>query len=798
MSTEVPPCGPLNAKIAFVGEAPGEHEVRTGIPFSGPSGHLLNQMLQSVGINRSECYFTNVMRIRPNGNDFSQFYLEPRRLNPSIVLQEGIRRLHNELESCSANIIVALGAEPLRALSGKRGIDKWRGSVLNCQIGETTTRKLCSTYHPAYVLRLYESRPVVELDLARARDESDFSGLKKPTIDFSIRPSFPAVLEYLNQRPKRIAFDLETTQSRVRCLALSSGKGQAICIPFVKNATAPQIGSSHLVFGGYGYKPEGLDWNYWREEEEYEILKALDKLFQDPSVEKVAQNAPFDISVLEKEFGFVFRGPILDTMLMHHCVYPELPKGLDFLASIYTKYPYYSDYDASVDDQVWTYNSYDAAVTFEVAEAVEKELAESNLLEFYQNHIQPTSLALTRAQNRGVLIDQVERTKQLEQVTAELKVLTTNLQQKAENPTFNPSSPKQVGQLLYGKLRLPTEFNHKTGQPTTGKDAMEALARKNPGQSSLFEMLQKHSSLDTVRTSFLSKQLKEDSRIYTSFNTAGTVTGRLSSGEGFWLPASTNLQNIRKPSNGNDRRCFRADEGFILVKADLSQAEFRIVVWLAKIERLIREYKENPRFDCHRWVGSLIYRVPEDKVTSAQRDLSKNGVYGGNYAMAPITAARTYKLPFTVAKFILEEYRRAIPEIPEWWKTVDARLLSTRTLVNPFGRRRVFFGRADPDMFRAGYSHSAQSIVADVINRALSLADEIFNPEEAQILLQVHDEIVVQVKKRFEAKYIKILKTLMEYPIQFEGVSEPLVIPADVKVGPNWLDVKEFKGEEQK
>lgn len=793
MSIEVPPTGPTNAKIAFVGEAPGKDEIRAMQPFVGPTGQMLNQMLSSVGIDRRQCYLTNVVRERPDGNDFGKFYFDTKRTKPTPLLEASIQRLKDELVSIRPNVIVALGAEPLRAITGHRSITNWRGSILRSLEGI----KLIPTYHPAYVLRVYEARPIVELDLRRVVEESLSIHTLLPRVNFTTRPTCNQVLQYLEKRPKRIAFDIETTQNFVRCLGLSDAIGSAICIPFVRNATQPKIGSTILPFLAEGYGSNsarvGLNWNYWSEEEEREILNATQKLFEIKDIEFVAQNAPFDTTVLESQLGLQVRGRILDTMLMHHCVYPELPKGLDFLASIYTRYPYYSDYDASNDEQVWTYNCYDAATTFEVSEVLDNELEEGGLAEFYESHIQPTSLAMTRTQNRGVLIDTVERSKQLETITEDITKLTSSIRQMVNDPSFNPSSPKQVGIFLYQKLKLPVVRNHKTGQPTTGKDAMESLARKHTEHEALFNALQKHSSLETVRSGFLSKQLGVDNRIFTSFNTAGTTTGRLSSSESFWLGASTNLQNIRKPSNGADRRCFIADKGFLLLKADLSQAEFRIVVWLAKIERLIREYKENPNFDVHTWVASLIYRKDKKDVKKHERDIAKNGVYGGNYSMAATTAARTYKLPLQVARFVLDEYRKAIPEIPTWWETVKRCLLSTRTITNPFGRRRLFFGRCDDDMFRAGYSHSAQSIVADVINRAISLADEIFDPSEAQILLQVHDEILVQVKETLVRKYSELLRRLMEYPIYFEGVSEPLIIPADIKIGPNWLDVKELK-----
>jgi DNA polymerase-1 len=231
-----------------------------------------------------------------------------------------------------------------------------------------------------------------------------------------------------------------------------------------------------------------------------------------------------------------------------------------------------------------------------------------------------------------------------------------------------------------------------------------------------------------------------------------------------------------------------ADPGWSLIKADLSQAEFRIVAWLANIGHVIRKYAEDPNWDVHRWVASLIYKCTEDGVTKEQRGVAKNGVYGGNYKMHYVTAARTYKLVLELAKFVLETYRRVIPEIPRWWNTVDDTIRSTRTIVNPFGRKRIFFGRVDDDMFRAAYSHSAQSIVADLVDRAVILADEYFDPSECHLLLQVHDEMVMHCRNEHVPYYMKMLVEFMEFPLYFPGIEQPLIVPAEATVGPNWYD----------
>src|SRR3989304_5592048 len=142
----VPGFGPRDAKIALVGEAPGEQEEIDGRPFVGSAGHLLSSMLSSAGIPRDMCYLTNVMKIRPPHNDFGAFYHDTERTSPTQGLLDGQSSLAQELQSLSPNITVALGGEALRALTGRMGITKWRGSILATSVG-----KVIGTFHPAAI-----------------------------------------------------------------------------------------------------------------------------------------------------------------------------------------------------------------------------------------------------------------------------------------------------------------------------------------------------------------------------------------------------------------------------------------------------------------------------------------------------------------------------------------------------------------------------------------------------------------------------------------------------------------------
>jgi uracil-DNA glycosylase family 4 len=779
----VPSIGPRTARIALVGEAPGAEEERLGEPFVGSSGRLLNQMLATAGLSRESCYITNVVKRRPVGNNFGVFYEDKSQRQPTKELLAAQQFLIEELRAVHPNVIVPLGDEALRAVAGRSGITKWRGSILS-----TPNGKVIPTLHPAYVLRQYISRTIVELDLRRVSAESTFPEVRPVPHNFLIRPTFTQVMEFLSQHHPRLAFDIETTGPHVRCLGLASSGTDCICIPFTCNPTLAHPSDKVLLMVDPGSPFLG---NYWKEHEELAILKELDRVMRDSSQEKIAQNYPFDSVVLARDFGIEIQGLEFDTMYAQHTCYSELPKGLDFLCSIYTKIPYYSDYDPGSDDGTWTYNCWDCVGTFQCAEALRKELLELGQDRFYREMVLPTMLAYTRMEQRGVLIDLPNREAQATKVEGELKALTAKLQ-SVVSPTFNPASTKQIQEYLYGKLRLPVQYNHKTKQPTADKNALDSLRKSHPAHGEFITDLLQHSKLDTLLTGFLRRPVGGDGRIRTHYNTAGTTTGRSSSSEPLF-DVGTNLQNIPSREYPYLRQCFIAEPGRRLIKADLSQAEFRLVVWFARINRLIQKYQENPDFDVHRWVASLIFRVPEDQIKKEQRSLAKNGVYGGNYKMSYRRAAQTYHLDYQTAVFVLDSYRRAIPEIPVWWEEVNKQLASTRKLTNPFGRSRLFLDRMDDDLFRAGYADLPQSTVAWLINRAVMILEEILPEEECHLLMQVHDEVVLSCQEDRVDHYCQIVKNVLEYPIQFPGVPQPLVIPADIGVGKNWLDITKWK-----
>lgn len=306
----VPGIGPRDAKIAIVGEAPGAYEDAQLKPFVGPAGSVLEQCMHAAGLIRSEVYLTNVVKVRPPKNDISPFFNSSKGTFTEAG-KEWCEELYKELDELAPNVIVACGATAQAALTGKHKIMKFRGYVFASDFLKPA-RKVIPTIHPAAILRgQYTYRHLIAADLQKAKRESGSPELLRPqrqlVHNFTQVTEVLEWLEYFESQPI-VCFDIEVLNYEVACIGLCSDPAVAACIPL------------H---------------NYWSELEELSIWRGLQRVLGNEKSTKVAQNAIFDIHFLLTRCGIEVRGPIKDTMIAHHIMFPELPKGLGFLVSIY-------------------------------------------------------------------------------------------------------------------------------------------------------------------------------------------------------------------------------------------------------------------------------------------------------------------------------------------------------------------------------------------------------------------------------------------------------------------------------
>ncbi len=315
----VPATGLPSAQIAFIGEAPGASEVRTGRPFVGAAGQLFDKLLSAVGIIRSTTYITNVVKERPPNNDITTFIkIENRRVKATQEYYEYERALYNELGRCTANILVPLGATALFACTRKIGITNWRGSIIPA-VPELNSRKVIPTIHPSAALREFLYTHLIRHDLKKVQEQSTFPDFRFPARTYRINPGFSEAMAYLTTGlPSVIGFDIENPVKHIVCFAIAKSPYDAMCIPLV---------SSHGD-------------SYFNPDQEAQILLALAALLVARDILKIGHNIKHDAYICFRDYGIVIY-PIACTSIGCKMVLPDFPKKLAFACSIFTEIPYY-------------------------------------------------------------------------------------------------------------------------------------------------------------------------------------------------------------------------------------------------------------------------------------------------------------------------------------------------------------------------------------------------------------------------------------------------------------------------
>lgn len=382
----VKPNGPIEARVAFVGDIPDKQDYASGMVFVGYPGKLLNEILNRAGISRtfiedyqsgvgysyqiaSYVYTTTLLKQQISGvendEDFQDYFYEhpPKARRPKAALSALWAELKFELEALPhCNVIVALGDHALQALTGKLGVVNWRGSVLESTL--LPGKKVIPMIHPAKVMREYSWKALCVLDAKRVVKQSTFPEIIRPATDFILAPSITQVEEFVEvdiARAEKLAFDIETRRDHISCFGIAVNGVRSICIPFIS---------------GNG--------NYWATDaEEARAWRAISKVMGS-EIPKIAQNVQFDASYMAWH-GCPVRNIFWDTMLAQSTLYPELEKSLAVLCSIYTEHPYYKAEGRAAlrvksektwnpkenDMNLWTYNSRDCVVTYLVQEGQE-------------------------------------------------------------------------------------------------------------------------------------------------------------------------------------------------------------------------------------------------------------------------------------------------------------------------------------------------------------------------------------------------------------------------------------------
>lgn len=825
----VRPDGPPNAKVMIVGEAPGEHEENQGIPFVGPSGYELNRMLSEVGISRSECFVSNVMRTRPPNNDIERFVqakptkavpggkkallAEPIRVGDrwaTAPIRDGIIQLQKEIQLVKPKLIIAVGNTSMWALTGRWGIKKWRGSMLYSDPIGGQQYKVIPTYHPAAVLREWYLRAITVNDLRRAKRFINDLPFLKPKWNFTTRPSYAEVICTLDQllsrldnnQPLRISFDLETSLSHIACAGLAWSQRDAICIPF-------------MAVG----KAEG----YWTADQEAEIVWRLRQILTHEKVEVIGQNLLYDAQYTWRYWFFVPR-VTQDTMISQHSCFSDLPKALGFLASMYCDYyVYWKDEGkglstAGGEDQGWYYNCEDCVYTYEVAEALQATVSKLGL-QAVHNSQQAMFWPVLKAMQRGVRIDKARRdemTLEVQEAIAEREQLLIDIL----GHSLNPDSPKQMHTLFYTDLKMPIQFKRaKKGVPgnaTLDDDALQKLVRIEPLLRPIINSISDIRTLGKFLSNFLCRSLDADGRMRCAYNIGGSESGksapktfRLSSSENAF-GSGTNLQNIpsekskslgkAKARGGlgslgnpytfpNIREIFIPDQGNTWFDLDLERADLFVVAWEAADEQLkaamrlgvdihllnayILQGKEPPPME--ELVESHPKYADHRGAQKYVREFAKVFCHGTNYGgKARTMAAHTGR---TISE--IERAQRiwfsAHPGIERWHNRVRDEMAKKRYVENRFGYRWYVFDRLE-NVLPEAIAWIPQSTVSIVINRIWQRIDA--ELPEVEVLMQVHDSLPGQMPTHRVAELLPKIREFSKIVVPYP---DPLVIPVSIK-----------------
>jgi len=784
---QIPGEGPKNCFIAFVGEAPGSHEDKIGRPFVGPAGQLFTELLTETGIIRTQCYITNVIKERPPNNDERVFInLEKKVPVISDRYVEYEQELQRELGECQANVIVAVGNIALYALTRKRSITKWRGSILESTL--VSGRKVIPIIHPSAIFHEYLFRWYCLLDLRRIAHQSKYPDIRRPQRELRIEPTYEEAVRYMAEIIKEshiISYDIEVLNQELSCIAFAKSPTDVMCIPFQ-------------------YKGD----NYFSPEHESRVIDGINAILSNEGICKVAQNAIFDSTFLFKKYGIVARNQE-DTMIAHQILAPDLPKGLDFMTSIYTEEPYYKDEGkmwkgiTGSDSDFYIYNAKDAAVTLEIWHCVKRDLITFGNWDTY---IRQKSLIspLAFMSERGIRIDQEGLKGQSEAAESLISRLEKQLQEIAEGygyPDLNPRSPTQLKEYFYGRefRNIKAYVSRKTGAATTDEKALKRLSRRGYGEASILLDIRKWGKL---KGTYFDTTLSEDGRIRCSFNPAGTESGRLSSSKTIF-GEGTNLQN-QPPEM---KPFFLADDGYTLYNVDLSQAENRIVAYIAPEPRMITAFEN--KIDIHSLTASMMFGEEYEDIvrwdkegkmchigrgTDSHRFWGKKSNHSFDYGLGYRAFAFYSEIEENEAKFIHDKWHGIYPGVKQYWAWVENQLRENHTMTNIFGRKRRYMGQWGHEMFKEAYSFIPQSSVADKINEhGISF---IYNNQQAfptlELLNQVHDSIVFQIPNSvgWEEHYteVKAIVASLELPMRWRG--QEFIIPAEVQAGFNLKDMK--------
>jgi DNA polymerase-1 len=576
-------------------------------------------------------------------------------------------------------------------------------------------------------------------------------------------------------KAKQFAFDTETT-------SLDYMEARAVGVSFAIHA-----GEAAYVPFGHDYldAPEQLS--------EADVLGGLKPLLEDENIKIIGQNLKYDAHVLANH-NIQLKGIAHDSMLESYVLDSTQRHGMDDLAlrllghgtihfeDIAGKGAKQLTFNQIDLEKAGPYAAEDADITLQIHQKLSAELdKEPKLKSVYQEIELPLLGVLLKIESNGVKIDTAMLKQHSKQLAERMKVVEQQAYAEAGEP-FNLASPKQIQTIFFEKLELPVIRKTPKGAPSTAEDVLQELAEDYP----LPKLILEHRSLSKLKSTYTDKlplQVnKKTGRVHTSYNQTVAATGRLSS-------TDPNLQNIpiRSEEGRRIRQAFVAPAGYKMLAADYSQIELRIMSHLSEDKNLLKAFADG--IDVHRATAAEVFGITLEKVEPDQRRAAKAINFGLIYGMSAFGLARQLNIGRYEAQDYIDVYFSRYPGVKTYME-------KTRELAHDRGYVETVFGRRlylpeinSTNTQRRQYAERTainapmQGTAADIIKRAMIAVDRVLTVSQldAKVVMQVHDELVVEVLKKDVNAVSELLRNEME---QAANLQVPLVV--DIGIGDNW------------
>ena len=531
-------------------------------------------------------------------------------------------------------------------------------------------------------------------------------------------------------------------------------------------------------------------------EEALRIVNIFKPLYEDPKILKVGQNLKYDLEVL-RNYDVRLDGPMWDTMIAHYLIQPELRHNMDYMAEVYLHYqtihideligPKGKNQRSMRDlspTLVYEYACEDADITLQLKNKLEPELRRLDCEKLFYEIEMPLMPVLAEMEINGVCLDTASLAETSKQFTTRMNDIEQRIYELA-GQQFNIASPKQVGEILFDKLKIIEKAKKtKTGQYVTSEEVLQQLRNKHEIVADILE----HRGLKKLISTYIDALPKlinpRTGHIHTSFNQTITATGRLSSSD-------PNLQNI--PIRGEDgkeiRKAFVPEPGCLFFSADYSQIELRVMAHLSNDPQMIEVFREGK--DLHAATAANIYKKPINEVTRDERTKSKRANFGIIYGITVFGLAERLDIPRDEAKMLIDGYFQTFPQVHDYMEQSKDIARKQGYVTTLFGRRRYLPDINSANATVRGFAERnainapIQGTAADIIKVAMIHIHNRFKAENirSKMILQVHDELNFSVYPEEKDRVKQIVIEEMQNAFH---MAVPLV--ADSGFGNNWLE----------